>query len=262
MRLVYRMRIGSGEITSVWNDPWVRHLPNFQVQLMIMQSLEDLKVSDLLLEPGHWNEEFIHQILSSIEALIACGQLLSWSQERDFPIWHHSSSGLYTVKSCYDMLLSLNGLPSVGFSEAWKRFGKISLPPKVLDFVWRLCSNFLPLRVRLHKKGVVLGTCCGLCDMEVEDAFHLFFNFSFARSCWAAARLDFLVALGEVFHTSILSLLSLQDNLVLCKFFSVLWAIWGQRNNRVWGRQALPSEVAVKTDFEFYNEWKIARVNQ
>ena len=46
-------------------------------------------------------------------------------------------------------------------------------------------------------------------------------------------RLDFSAALGEVFHTSILSLLSLQDNLVLCKIFLVLWAIWGQRNNRV-----------------------------
>ena len=117
------------------------------------------------------------------------------------------------------MLLSLNGLPSTGFFKAWKRFWKLQLPPKVLDFVWRLCSNCLPLRVRLHKKGVVLDTCCGLCDMEVEDASHILFNCSFARSCWAAARLDFLAALGEVFHTSILSLLSLQDNLVLCKFF-------------------------------------------
>ena len=120
------------------------------------------------------------------------------------------------------MLLSLNGLPSVGFSEAWKRFWKLPLPPKVLDFVWRFCSNCLPLRVRLHKKGVVLDTCCGLCDMEVEDASHLFFNCSFARSCWATARLDFSAALGEVFNTSILSLLSMQDNLVLCKFFLVL----------------------------------------
>ena len=68
MRLGYRMRIGSIEITSVWNDPWVRQLPNFRVQSMIMQGLEDLKVFDLLLEPGHWNEEFIHHILSPIEA--------------------------------------------------------------------------------------------------------------------------------------------------------------------------------------------------
>ena len=109
---------------------------------------------------------------------------------------------------------------------------------------------------------MVLDTCCGLCDMEVEDASHLFFNCSFPRSCWATARLDFSTALGEVFHTSILSLLSLQDNLVLCKKISVLWVIWGQRNNRVWGRQALPSEVAVRTVFEFCNEWKLARVNQ
>ena len=29
VRLGYRMRIRSGEITSVWNDSWVRHLPNF-----------------------------------------------------------------------------------------------------------------------------------------------------------------------------------------------------------------------------------------
>ena len=228
---------------------------------MIMQGLEDLKVFYLLLEPSRWKEEFIHQILSPIEAPIVCGQLLSRSQENDFPIGHHLSSGLYTVKSCYDMLLSLNGLPSVGFFEAWKRFWKFPLPPKVLDFVWRLCSNCLPLRVRLHQKGVVLYTCCGLCDMEVENAYHLFFNFSFARSCWAVARLNFSAALGEVFHTSILSLLSLQENLVLCKFFSVLWAIWGQRNNRVSGRQALPSEVAVRTAFEFCNEWKLARVN-
>ena len=46
---------------------------------------------------------------------------------------------------------------------------------------------------------MVLDTCCGLCNMEVEDASHLFFNCSFARSCWAAARLDFSSALGEVF---------------------------------------------------------------
>ena len=98
------------------------------------------------------------------------------------------------VKSCYDMLLALNGLPSAGFSEAWKRFWKLSLPPKVLDFVWMLSSNCLPLRVRLHKKGVVLDTCYGLCDMEVEDASHLFFNCSFARSCWIARRLDFPTA--------------------------------------------------------------------
>ena len=69
---------------------------------------------------------------------------------------------------------------------------------------------------------MVLDTCCGLCDMEVEDASHLFFNYSFAWSCWATAKLDFSAALGEVFHTSILSLLSMQDNLVLCKFFLVL----------------------------------------
>ena len=79
VRLGYRMRIRFGEITSVWNNPWVRHLHNFRVQSMIMQGLEDLKVSDLLLEPGHWNEEFIHQILSPIEASIVSGQLLSQS---------------------------------------------------------------------------------------------------------------------------------------------------------------------------------------
>ena len=71
---------------------------------------------------------------------------------------------------------------------------------------------------------MVLDTCCGLCDMEVEDASHLFFNCSFAQSCWAAGRLDFLATLGEVCHTSIFSLLSLHDNLVLC--FPMLWAIW------------------------------------
>ena len=36
VRLGYRTRNGYGEITSVWNDPWVRHLPNFRVQSMIM----------------------------------------------------------------------------------------------------------------------------------------------------------------------------------------------------------------------------------
>ena len=72
-RLGFHMKIGSGKITSVLNDPWVRHLPNFRVQSMIMQGLEDLKVSNLLLEPGRWNEEFIHQILSPIKAPIVCG---------------------------------------------------------------------------------------------------------------------------------------------------------------------------------------------
>ena len=52
MRLEYLLKIGFGKITSIWNDPWVRDLPNFLVQSMIMHGLEDLKVSNLLLEPG------------------------------------------------------------------------------------------------------------------------------------------------------------------------------------------------------------------
>ena len=72
VKLGYHMRIGSGDITSVWNDQWVRHLPNFRVQSMMMKGLEELKVSDLLLELGRWNEELSHQILSPIEALIVC----------------------------------------------------------------------------------------------------------------------------------------------------------------------------------------------
>ena len=109
---------------------------------------------------------------------------------------------------------------------------------------------------------MVLDTCCGLCDMEVEDAAHLFFNYSYARSCWATASSDFSAALRVDFHTDILSLLSLQNNLDLCKIFSVLWVVWGQRNNWVWGKQTLPSKLAVRTAFEFCNEWKLARVNQ
>lgn len=91
----------------------------------------------------------------------------------DRKVWHYTKNGMFSVKSCYHLIMNMNSssssAPTVsGFAGAtvegkWQWLWWLVLPPKVKMFLWRACCNFLPTQVELFRPKVVPSLICPRC---------------------------------------------------------------------------------------------------
>jgi len=47
------------------------------------------------------------------------------------------------------------------------------MPPKVKNFVWRMCRGCFPTCARLSSRGVACPIDCVVCDSNYEDIIHV-----------------------------------------------------------------------------------------
>ena len=72
--------MGNGKSIYVWMDVWVRDLPGFRVRTNPASGLENLNVSDMLLDAGRgWDSELVHSIFENNDSLAICSIPLSKS---------------------------------------------------------------------------------------------------------------------------------------------------------------------------------------
>jgi len=107
---------------------------------------------------------------------------------------------------------------------------KLKIAPKVKNFMWRICRNWLPTRVRLRDKGVTCPMNYTLCMMDIEDTLHLFFQCP--SSLNVKSMLPFFssmsILLQQDMDSKYIIFKALHD---LSKegvtlFWYVLWSIW------------------------------------
>jgi hypothetical protein len=101
------------------------------------------------------------------------------SQDADKLVWMHSSSGMFSSKSCYKAFF----MGSISF-EPWKRLWKSWARPKCKFFLWLAIRNKCWTADRLRRRGLQHPVVCVLCDQEQETVQHLLCTCSFARQFW------------------------------------------------------------------------------
>jgi hypothetical protein len=101
------------------------------------------------------------------------------SQDTDKHVWMHSSSGQFSLKSCYKAFF----MGSISF-EPWKRLWKTWAPQKCKFFLWLAIGNKCWTANRLKRRGLQHPIVCVLCDQEQETVQHLLCTCSFARQFW------------------------------------------------------------------------------
>lgn len=120
----------------------------------------------------------------------------------------------------------------------WNSIWNLKLPPKVKNFIWRVCRNCLPTRMRLITKGVNCPTSCAICDICDEDAKHLFFECCKSVVCWQQVGLWHTIQQVRLPTSScadmIFTLLKHLDIPQQQLFAVILWSLWKHRNNKVW----------------------------
>ena len=167
---------------------------------------------------------------------------LSHNLPEDKIIWVGNNKGVFFVKSAYYVALSMINSSDSGEcsyrdprTPLWKRIWQLKIPPKIRIFSWKVCVNALPTMSNLRKRGVSTDGLCPVCGLEEETILHALCRCMAMKEVWrlwkdcqidsGAESLDFSDIALKVLAAS-----NLKDLEIL---FVVAWAIWHNRNLRV-----------------------------
>lgn len=87
---------------------------------------------------GRWDRVLIDDVAAILRTPISSKGVV------DRLIWHHDRSGSYSVKTTYNLAVSLVTDRSLEVEGNWKGLWKINVPQKIKDCLWRVCINVIP----------------------------------------------------------------------------------------------------------------------
>jgi hypothetical protein len=239
--------------TRFWRDVWLGDSPlcfKFP-RLFSISGEKDFCVGELLKEEGgrRWRD-FVWR-----------RRLFQWEEEKVITL--NAPGEGFSVKSAYDSLVEIEDTNPLGdyeveiFSKLWTS----PAPSKVLVFSWQLFYDRIPTKENLTRRGVLQqplgGDNCVWCNHNLETANHLFLHCKTAHLVWY----DIFKWLGVVIIMPP-NVMSLFDCFVaaaknkksrkgfLLIWHTVVWSLWGARNNRIFNNTA-------KEDKEIVEEIKV-----
>ncbi|CAN1744197.1 LINE-1 retrotransposable element ORF2 protein [Linum perenne] len=234
-----RRNIGNGHDTWL-DDPWIPDTDDFRCHPSVMVRC---KVSDFILQPQReWDIPKLRSIFSEdIVKQIVLIQL-SPPNYSDKWVWHQNSKGLFSVKSCYNVLTNERSLHPQRFLQSrnkeWRWLWRLSLPLKVVIFLWKLCQNGLATKENLFKRKCAADGICPCCNTDIECWQHLLFFCSVPQAFWMknfpSVRLP---VQGEDFLLWLSDICTLHPNYMQALAFA-LWNLWKIRNAAVFRSEA------------------------
>lgn len=100
---------------------------------------------------------------------------------------------------------------------------------------------------------------CLICSVDIEHLLHLFFDCTFARSCWQFAGLIYDMQEVESAPQWVLNKLETAKHDEVVKICITLWGIWFWHNKKVWHNHLANPQIAMENSFRILRDWKAAR---
>ncbi|GAU51172.1 hypothetical protein TSUD_412070 [Trifolium subterraneum] len=243
-------RVGNGADTLFWSDPWLEGVPlcvRFRrlFDLAVNQSISVADMWELGWGEGGagwqwrrqlwvWEEEMLEECLGLFYSTVLQTNIPdSW-------IWHHDTSGGYSVRGAYSLLTTTDGGTTTGASELiWHKH----VPLKISVLAWRLFRNRLPTKDNLGARNIIpldARFCVNGCG-EQETANHLFLACPVIAPLWGMVRswLGVAPAGTELVQDNFVQFVaSLGGSRIRRSCLQLVWlccisVIWHERNNRV-----------------------------
>uniref|UniRef100_A0A803QJM9 Reverse transcriptase zinc-binding domain-containing protein n=1 Tax=Cannabis sativa TaxID=3483 RepID=A0A803QJM9_CANSA len=254
-----RFKIGNGHNVLAGVDKWIPSYFNFKPVSYIGPN--NVPVSSFITDHREWNLPMLNQYFQPIDVDKIVAIPLSFFPSHDRYIWHHTTTGLYTVNSGFHLAENLaENRESSGSNthrDWWKTFWGLSLPSKVKIFSWRVMQNALPVATALCRRKVINYATCSLCSNAWESIGHAMFNCTKAKKVWRETKFkidhnhahnmhngDYLIHLSSIHSKH-------DFELIIC----TMWAIWHERNKVTHGgvpRSSLTIATFASTHLEKY----------
>ena len=140
----------------------------------------------------------------------------------------------------------------------WNRLWKLSIPPKVRNFVWRASLDILPTRANLACRRVPIDPKCVVCGSSDKTVLHILWQCPLTRNVWALVK-------GKLqkCDSSARTFFSLAQNLkerLSYKEFKlwtmVAWSIWNARNRIYFEASQTPPHAILKSVEMFLDDYQ------
>lgn len=241
----FSIKIGNGEDTYFWWDPWtpfgplINHLgPGGPSSLGIpLTSL----VSDRLSRVG-WN---LPPARSDLQAnLFAYISSISYSDLSDKPSWNIDGKPFIAFNSKAVWEATRPTQPPATWAQLVWYKGMI---PKHSTTVWLFVWNRNPTLDRLRSWGLDVEGTCLLCGDSEETRNHIYFECSYVNLIWASItqRLGFPQAPSSWDHVlawlQIVDLNSSKSIALLQAWQAIIYEVWKERNSRYHDDYTIPN---------------------
>uniref|UniRef100_A0A803Q9W0 Reverse transcriptase n=1 Tax=Cannabis sativa TaxID=3483 RepID=A0A803Q9W0_CANSA len=231
-----RWRVMAGRDVRINEDKWLPRPSTFSLRTPahVPQGTTINTIKD---EDGHWNTQKIEECFHPDDVPLILGITSGSTTQNDDLIWHYTPDGCYTVSSGYKV--GTNNEQIAGTSNDndakkwWRGIWKFEAPPKVRNFIWRVCNGWLPVNMNLRARGMDVNPLCCWCNQEEETIEHSLWYCTSAKNIWRNFTIWPTIkhsrnkALDMLIH--IQQQVSKDDFL----FFLIMsWLIWNRRNKK------------------------------
>ena len=230
-------RIGNGANVRIWDDPWIVDEGGRFITSDRRTGYN--LVSDLIDESqNEWRIAAVENIFNDRDVKCILGIPLNQTTLRDEITWALTKDGCFSVKTAY--MLGKGGDLN-NFHQIWVDIWGMDTSPKVRHFLWRLCSNSLPMRGILKRRHMIEEDLCPWGCGESETSYHAIFGSSKIAPLWSAAGCEVMCSGPDI--ESLCELVASWrevDPQVRTRGAFLAWVIWGERNLLVFDNKTTP----------------------
>jgi len=154
-------------------------------------------------------------------------------------IWKGEKSGKYSVKSAYKICVSeITDNSHMHVHDQWNLIWKLKVPPKIKNFLWRVCRGCFPTWAHLSSRGVSFPLDYVQCSNNYEDSIHILIECPKVVQVWREANLwdtiDKLLQQDYEIHALIFNFLQNFSTRHCALMATIMWSLWKSRNMKLW----------------------------
>ena len=198
-------------------------------------SLQHLRVKDVVDREGGWKLEDLNALLPERMVHLVRSIPVPFSiQILDEVFWGLSPSGLFTVKSAFELLQEDSAIGVLDIQK-WGWISRLFCSEKIKIFVWIILHDCLLTNSFRFRRHWSTTADCPRCPGLEETTMHVLRDCSFAREEWAKSRRD-AVFFGVMEQQQWLQTYGVLQHGALdalergATFLSTVWHIWKARN--------------------------------
>ncbi|XP_056850872.1 uncharacterized protein LOC130500150 [Raphanus sativus] len=189
-----RKTICSGRETRVWTEHWIPDSlarPPRPAEHIVYRLPQLLVQSFIKNDTKEWDIQLLREFFHPEDIPLILGLKPSRSLAPDGYVWNHTKSGVYSVKTGYELLqstkrsLTHTGVREPSFTSLQRQAWKVKAPSKMKHFLWQAISGCVATAERLTYRHLGTDRSCPRCAVPVESINHLFFECPPALQVWA-----------------------------------------------------------------------------